>query len=77
MHNKEIEQILNQVSQKTGISKEKFKSVNNSKDISKILSGMNKEKATKLKSVLDNPEETKKILASKKAQDVLNKLFSS
>ncbi len=77
MDKKEIEKILNQVSKKTGVSKENFKTVSNSKDISKILGKMDKDKAQKLKSVLDNPDETKKILASKKAQDILNKFFSS
>lgn len=77
MNNNEIENIINLVSKKTGVNKDKFKNVSNENDVKNILNSMDSKNSQKLKAVLDNPEATKKILASKKAQDLLNKIFSS
>lgn len=77
MNNKEIENIINVVSKKTGVNKEKFKNVSSEKDVKNILNSMDAKNSQKLKEVLENPSATKKILASKKAQDILNKIFSS
>lgn len=77
MNNKEIENIMNLVSKKTGINKDKFRNVSSEKDVKNILNSMDTKNSQKLKEVLENPAATKKILASKKAQDLLNKIFGS
>ncbi len=77
MDKRELQKIIDQVSKKTGTKKSDLQSVSSLKDMSKLLGNMDKKSADKLKSVLNNPDATKKILNSKKAQDILNKLFSS
>ncbi len=67
-----INQMLEVVSKKLGISQEKLKEALQSGDISKALSNMPKKDADKLTAILNNPEAIKKAMNSKQAQEIKN-----
>ncbi len=65
------EDILDMASQRLGIDKEKIKD-NNGENLLNSLSSSDKQKVSQ---VLSNPEMTKKVLSSQKAQELLKKFF--
>ncbi len=65
-----VNQMLDVVSKKLGITPEKLKDALQSGDISKALSNMPKKDAEKLNALLSNPEAVRKAMNSKLAQDI-------
>lgn len=68
--------LINQLSSKLGMSPDKVKSAAQSGEVDTLLKGTDKENADKVKEILGDPEKTKKILSSPQAQaliKILNK----
>lgn len=68
------EELINMASQKLGIDKDKIENAKDSdgRNLLNSLSNGDKEKVSK---VLNDPEMTKKILSSERAQELLRKFF--
>lgn len=66
--------MLEAVSKKLGTTPEKLREALQTGDFSKAMENMNPKDAAKLNAVLNNPELVKKIVNSKKAQELKNQM---
>ncbi len=68
------DELINIASEKLGIDKDKIKNAKNS-DGKNLLNSLSKSDKEKVSRVLSDPEMTKKVLSSDKAQELLRKFF--
>lgn len=68
------DELLKMASQKLGISKDTIKNATD-KNGENLLNKLSKEDKEKVSAVLSDPEMTKKVLSSKKAQELLKNFF--
>mgnify|MGYP003410667680 FL=1 len=68
------EELINMASQKLGIDKDKIANAKDS-DGRNLLNSLSKGDKEKVSKVLNDPEMTKKILSSERAQELLRKFF--
>ena len=68
------EELINMASQKLGIDKDKIENAKDS-DGRNLLNSLSKGDKEKVSKVLNDPEMTKKILSSERAQELLRKFF--
>lgn len=72
---KQIQNILNSLSQKLGESPDKLKANMQNGDMSKVFNNMDKKQAEKVQSILNDKEKTEKLLSTPQAQALLKKLM--
>lgn len=72
---KQIQNILNSLSQKLGESPDKLKANMQKGDMSKMFNNMDKKQAEKVQSILNDREKTEKLLSTPQAQALLKKLM--
>lgn len=72
---KQIQNILNSLSQKLGESPDKLKANMQNGDMSKMFNNMDKKQAEKIQSILNDREKTEKLLSTPQAQALLKKLM--
>jgi hypothetical protein len=72
---KQIQNILNSLSQKLGESPDKLKANMQNGDMSKMFNNMDKKQAEKIQSILNDKEKTEKLLSTPQAQALLKKLM--
>lgn len=72
---KQIQDIINSLSQRLGESPDKIKVNAQKGDIGKILNKMDSKQASKVQSILNDKEQTEKILKTPQAQALLKKLM--
>ncbi len=65
-----INSLLETVSARLGTTPEKLREALNSGDLSKAIGNMSEKDAQKLNAVLKNPELVKKVMNSKRAQEI-------
>jgi len=68
------DELINIASEKLGIDKDKIKEAKNS-DGKNLLNSLSKSDKEKVSKVLNDPEMTKKLLSSDRAQELLKKFF--
>lgn len=75
MDNKnQFENILQNLSKKLNSNPDSLKSAAQNNDVNKLLSNLDPKQANKVKSILSDPEASKKILESPQAQALIKKL---
>ena len=72
---KQIQNILNSLSQKLGESPDKLKANMQNGDMSKMFNNMDKKQAEKVQSILNDKQKTEKLLSTPQAQALLKKLM--
>lgn len=72
---KQIQNILNSLSQRLGESPDKLKANMQNGDMSKMLNNMDKKQAEKVQEILSDKEKTEKLLSTPQAQALLKKLM--
>lgn len=72
---KQIQNILNSLSQKLGESPDKLKANMQNGDMSKMFNNMDKKQAERVQSILNDREKTEKLLSTPQAQALLKKLM--
>lgn len=72
---KQIQNILNSLSQRLGESPDKLKANMQNGDMSKMFNNMDKKQAEKVQSILNDREKTEKLLSTPQAQALLKKLM--
>ncbi len=72
---KQMQDILNSLSQRLGESPEKLKQNMQNGDMSKVLNNMNPKQANKINEILNDKEKTEKLLKTPQAQALLKKLM--
>ncbi len=72
---KQIQNILNSLSQKLGESPDKLKANMQNGDMSKMFNNMDKTQAEKVQSILNDKQKTEKLLSTPQAQALLKKLM--
>lgn len=72
---KQIQDILNSLSKKLGENPDTLKKNAQNGDISKILNQMDSKQAQKVQNILNDKEQTEKILKTPQAQALLKKLM--
>lgn len=74
-NNEKIENLLENVSEKLGVDKEKLRKSAQNGDISQTLKNLNPKDAQKLQKVLSDKEATQKLLSTPQAQQLLKKFI--
>jgi hypothetical protein len=74
MNEKEMNKMINNLSQKLGVSEDELKNATKSGKIDKLLKNNNNINSEKLQSILNDPEKTKQILNSPQAQALIKLL---
>ena len=72
---KQIQNILNSLSQKLGESPYKLKANMQNGDMSKVFNNMDRKQAERVQSILNDREKTEKLLSTPQAQALLKKLM--
>lgn len=72
---KQIQDILNSLSQRLGENPDKLKANIQNGDMSKMLNNMDKKQADKIQEILNDKEKTEKLLSTPQAQALLKKLM--
>lgn len=72
---KQIQNILNSLSQRLGESPDRLKANMQNGDMSKMFNNMDKKQAEKVQSILNDREKTEKLLSTPQAQALLKKLM--
>lgn len=72
---KQMQEILNSLSQRLGESPEKLKANIQNGDMSKVFNNMNPKQADKINEILNDKEKTEKLLKTPQAQALLKKLM--
>ncbi|MEE1125488.1 MAG: hypothetical protein U0L18_06070 [Acutalibacteraceae bacterium] len=72
---KQIQNILNSLSQKLGESPDKLKANMQNGDMSKVFNNMDRKQAERVQSILNDREKTEKLLSTPQAQALLKKLM--
>lgn len=75
MNEKDMNKMLNNLSQKLGVSEEELKNANSNGKIEELLKNNKNINSEKVQSILSDPEKAKKILNSPQAQALI-KLFN-
>lgn len=74
-NSKNIENLLNTVSNRLGKSPEELQKATQSGDISSILSNLNSKDAEKIQNVLSDKDAANKLLSSPQAQSLIKKML--
>lgn len=72
---KQIQNILNSLSQKLGENPDKLKANMQNGDMSKVFNNMDRKQAERVQSILNDREKTEKLLSTPQAQALLKKLM--
>lgn len=72
---KQIQNILNSLSQRLGESPDKLKANMQNGDMSKVFNNMDRKQAERVQSILNDREKTEKLLSTPQAQALLKKLM--
>ncbi|MEE1282134.1 MAG: hypothetical protein UHK60_07805 [Acutalibacteraceae bacterium] len=72
---KQIQDILNSLSQRLGENPDKLKANIQNGNMSKMFNNMDKKQADKIQSILNDKEKTEKLLSTPQAQALLKKLM--
>lgn len=75
MNENELNNLINSVSKATGKSTNDVKSASNNSDVQQLLNKLNPNDAQKLQDILADPKATEKVLATPRAQAIMEKLF--
>lgn len=73
--NKQLDNLLQKLSQRLGTDPQKLKESAQSGDMSKTLGNLNPQDAEKVKKVLEDKDATNKLLSSPQAQQLIKKLL--
>jgi hypothetical protein len=76
LNNKELNSLINNVSEKLNCSPDTLKSNLQNGELSSVINKMNSKDAKTIQKILDNPKQREKILNSPQAQEIIKKLMS-
>lgn len=74
-NNAQVQNLLNTLSKKLGVSPENLKKSVQSGNISSSLKNLDPDEAKKIQEIISNKEASSKILSSNKAQDLMKKIL--
>lgn len=74
MNEKDMNKMINNLSQKLGVSEAEIKNATKSRKVDELLKKSNNVNSEKLQSILNDPEKTKQILSSPQAQALIKLL---
>lgn len=75
LNNSEINNLINCISQKLNTSPESIRDNIEKGNLNAVVNKMNSRQAKKLQKLLDNPEQSEKLLNSPQAQAIIKKLM--
>ncbi len=74
-NNEQINSLINQLAQRLNADKSQVESAVQKGNIDKLLRNMDSSKAQKISEILNDPEQSQKILSSPQAQAIIKKLM--